>query len=182
MIPIDGIDDEPTGSREDRRVADSLDLRRGVRAVVVDTADRILLVRFEFPPHFTHQRVWATPGGGVEEGEDEIEALRRELAEELGLDDPDIGPVIWTRTHVFPMSNGQDGQQERFHLVRTPPFEPQPGLTEAELRAEHVTGIRWWTVDELAASDEVFAPRRLAELVRSLLVEGPPAAPIDTGV
>ena len=36
-------------------------LRDAVRALVLDEADRVLLVRFEFPRWVG----WATPGGGV---------------------------------------------------------------------------------------------------------------------
>ena len=56
----------------------ALRLRDAVRAVVVDPDDRVLLVRFEFP----HWIGWATPGGGVDSGETDEAAIRRELAEE----------------------------------------------------------------------------------------------------
>ena len=42
--------------------------------------------------------------------------------------------------------------------------------------------MRWWTLEELDEAEEVFAPRRLPVLLRSLLSEGPPAQPIDVGV
>ena len=67
-------------------------------------------------------------------------------------------------------------------LVRTPAFEPEPRFTPEQLAAEYVTGIRWWTQEELAASDELFAPRRLPELVAALLRDGPPGEPVDVGV
>src|SRR5262245_50878496 len=62
-------------------MAGELRLRRGVRAVVLDDHDRVLLVHFEFarPPHEVAE-LWATPGGGVEDGEDDRGALARELA------------------------------------------------------------------------------------------------------
>jgi len=47
---------------------------------VVDPADRVLLVRFEFP----HWTGWATPGGGVDPGETDDEALRRSSARRSG--------------------------------------------------------------------------------------------------
>ena len=159
-----------------------LDLREAVRAVIVDEAERILLVRFEFPPQFEDEVVWAAPGGGIEAGEDDRSALERELLEEVGLTDATIGPLIWTRTHVIPMSTGHDGQRERFYLVRTVSFAPRPALGEEQLRGEFVTGLRWWALDELTRADGVFAPRRLPELLRSLVVDGPPHVPIEVGV
>lgn len=150
-----------------------------MRAVVLDPTDRILLVRFEFPT----KALWATPGGGIDEGETDEAAILRELAEEAGLLDVELGPWIWTRTHVFPFESGRwDGQSERFVLVRVPVFEPAPQFTADELAAEYVTGIRWWTQEELAASDELFAPRRLPELVAALLRDGPPREPLDAGI
>src|SRR5918994_5908100 len=75
-------------------------LRDAVRAVLLDNEDRALLVRFEFP----HWTGWATPGGGVHAGETDEEALRRELAEETGLTELVLGPVVWTRTHLFELA------------------------------------------------------------------------------
>jgi 8-oxo-dGTP pyrophosphatase MutT (NUDIX family) len=146
---------------------------------VVDDDDRVLLVRFDFGDRV----VWATPGGGIEEGESDEHAIRRELVEEAGLDDFELGPLVWTRTHHVPLGGGRwDGQSERYYLVRTPAFEPTPHLTWEELRSEGMTDVRWWTSDELRASDALFAPRRLPLLVRTLLVEGPPAEPLDVGL
>ncbi len=154
-------------------------IRQGVRAVVLDPADRVLLVRFQFP----ETSLWATPGGGIDEGESPEEAIVRELAEEVGLDEVELGPWIWTREHVFPFLDGRwDGQAERFVFVRTPAFEPAPRFTVEQLAAEYVAGMRWWTPDELEASDELFAPRRLPELVAALLRDGPPGEPVDVGV
>jgi ADP-ribose pyrophosphatase YjhB (NUDIX family) len=156
-----------------------LRIRPAARAVVLDTDDRILLVRFEFPA----MSMWATPGGGIEPGESPEEAIRRELAEETGLDDFEVGPAIWERLHIVPFIGGQwDGQRELYHLVRVPAFIPEPRHSWEQLNAEYVFEIRWWTQSELAAATEVFAPRRLPELVRELLRCGPPDEPLDAGV
>ena len=154
-------------------------LRRATRAIVLDEADRILLVCFDFGDRV----VWATPGGGIEDGETDEHALRRELEEEAGLDDFELGPLVWTRTHHVPLGSGRwDGQKERYYVVRTPPFEPAPLLSWEELRTEGMTAVRWWTLAELEAAEELFAPRRLPLLVRELLLHGPPAEPVDVGV
>ncbi|MGH9136089.1 MAG: NUDIX hydrolase [Acidimicrobiales bacterium] len=168
-----------------------LRIREAVRAVVIDPDGRVLLVRWEFPDRpalgYPAVSVWGTPGGGIEADEEVEPALRRELSEELGLDDPRIGPQIWERLHVIPFLDGRwDGQHDRFFLVESPAFEPAPRLSTALLRAELLTHIRWWTQAELATfvptDTELFAPRRLPGLVASLLSDGAPTNPIDTGV
>ena len=156
-----------------------LRLRQAARAIVLDPDDRILLVGFELP----HVTLWETPGGGLIGDETHEQAVRRELREEAGLEDVELGPVVWLRTHVVPMGDGRwDGQAERFYLVRAPAFEPAPGLSWDELRAEGMTDIRWWALDELEETTELLAPRRLPLLLRELLRDGPPAEPIDVGV
>jgi 8-oxo-dGTP diphosphatase len=154
-------------------------LRQAARAIVLDPADRILLVEFTFPDSV----VWATPGGGLADGETDADALRRELSEEAGLEEVDIGPLVWNRTHLQPFGQGRwDGQVERFYVVRAPAFEPAPRLSWQELRLEGVSAVRWWDLDDLEATRTLFAPRRLPALVRGLLLHGPPAEPVDVGL
>ena len=144
----------------------------------MDDDDRVLLMHFQFP----EWTLWATPGGGVEPGESLEVAIRRELKEEVGLVDVELGPVIWERTHEFEFAE-YSGQHEKFFLVHTSTDVIAPTFSKQELLAERLTGSRWWTVREIReASDEQFAPRRLAALLETLLKNGPPETVIDTGV
>jgi 8-oxo-dGTP diphosphatase len=154
-------------------------IRDAVRAIVLDPADRTVLVHFDFG----RRQVWAAPGGGVDPGESDEEALRRELAEETGLRDPRIGPLVWTREHIFENPLGvHDGQRERYYVVRTEPFELRPQLTPEQLLSEYVTGVRWWTIDEVVASSETFAPRDLGHQLRLLTKGELPDQPVAVGV
>lgn len=53
-------------------------LTMGVRAIVLD-GDSVLLIRHSYVPG------WHLPGGGVDKGETLVEAMKREVREEVGL-------------------------------------------------------------------------------------------------
>jgi double-stranded uracil-DNA glycosylase len=148
--------------------------RPAVRALILDHHGRTLLVRWPRPGG---SAFWVTPGGGIEPGESDHEALSRELGEELGAPDLTIGPCLWTREFTFPWRDAWYRQRERHYLVRAEPADLRIADTIDDVVDEH----RWWTADEIAASDELFAPARLAELLRGLAANGPPPTPIDVG-
>jgi TDG/mug DNA glycosylase family protein len=158
--------------------ASGLPVRPAVRAVVLDPNDHVLLVRFDF----SDKSVWAPPGGGIDEGETPEQAIVRELAEESGLHELELGPCVWTREHRHLNFTGWGGQAEQIFLVRTDRFEPAPLLTAEELAAEGIGAQRWFSLDELATESMRFAPRRLPALLSELVEHGPPAEPIDVGV
>lgn len=137
--------------------------RQAVRGLVLDPAGRVLLTRFAHP--VTGEVWWATAGGGVDPGESDEQALRRELHEEAGIDAFELGPVVHTREHTFAWARTLYHQYERFYLVRVDAFEPTPTI---DLVPEGVTEVRWWTRDELAAPPERLVPDDLPELVRTL--------------
>ena len=151
-------------------------IRQSVRVLLLDESDRVLLVRFWDGDHSW----WCTPGGGVEQGETDEAAAHREISEELGAADVELGPCIWTRRHAGIFRGQPFDQSERIYLGRVTAFEPHPS---PEALLEHEPGdIRWWSVDQLMTEDAEFAPRRLPMLVERLLTDGPPAAPVDVGV
>ncbi len=76
-------------------------LIRAVGAVIRDADGRLLLVQRGHEPA---KGQWTVPGGHVEPGESDAEALRREVREETGLD-VEVGPVAGTL------------RRERFHIT-----------------------------------------------------------------
>lgn len=166
-----------------------LRIRPAVRAVVTDPDRRVLLVHFDFRNDDLPTGLWACPGGGLDPGESPAAGLARELREELGLDVADPGSPVWWKEHVFAMRRW-DGQQDTYYWIDVEPFEPRPALSRAELRAEHLDDLRWWTYEEVQQAqrryDEgrvddpdhvIFSPRRLGHLLNDLLRERRPASP-----
>ncbi|WP_340375991.1 NUDIX hydrolase [Streptomyces sp. SS7] len=151
-------------------------LRKVARVVLLDPQDRILLLHGHEPDDPSDDW-WFTPGGGVEGDETREQAALRELVEETGITEVELGPVLWRRTCSFPFAGRRWDQDEWYYLARTTVTTTgATALTELERRS--VAGARWWTCQELGRAHETVYPTRLAELLGRLLDEGPPARPV----
>lgn len=151
-------------------------LRCSARLVVLDELGRVLLLRFERssrPGEFG----WCTPGGGLNPDESFEDAARRELWEETGLRDVELGPCVWTRDLVFEIFGEPVRSDERYFLVRVPGNEVDVSNMEELERGLH-RGHRWWSAEELVATDELVFPEVMAELLRPLAAGRVPAAPV----
>lgn len=60
--------------------ANGFTIRKAARAVVIDKDDNVALL------HVSKNNYYKLPGGGLEDGEDKVTALRRECQEEIGCD------------------------------------------------------------------------------------------------
>jgi ADP-ribose pyrophosphatase YjhB (NUDIX family) len=111
-------------------------------ALCVD-AGRVLLARRAVAPF---QGFWDIPGGFLDEGEDPLDGLRRELREETGLEvEPDRFLGIWMDRY------GGDSTAEAtlnlYWTARVVGGEAAP--------ADDVSELRWFDPDELPAADEL---------------------------
>jgi 8-oxo-dGTP pyrophosphatase MutT (NUDIX family) len=154
--------------------------RVGARVLVVDAAERVLLLHGRDPADPAAGAWWFTPGGGLDDGEDARAAAARELAEETGLAGVELGPPVWVRTVEFGFLGLRYRQQETFFLVRVPSHEVDTaGWTQVE--RDSVDEFRWWSLPELARTTDVVHPSRIGAELRRLLDEGPPPQPLDVG-
>lgn len=142
--------------------------RQAGRVLLVDEEGRVLLLSGSDPDDPAAPGWWFTPGGGAERGESVEAAARRELAEETGLHLDRLGPVVYERRTAFCFGGVDYDQDETYFLARAARFEPDPARrTEAERRV--LTGHRWWSLEELTATDETVYPPGLATILKGAL-------------
>ena len=129
-----------------------------VVAAVVRQEGHLLVTRRLDRPDGRGQ--WEFPGGKVEPGESEPEALRREIAEELGCA-IEVGPLLLRHVHRYP----EREVELAFYAARFPGGETPRALGVAE--------IAWAEVGTLAAYDFLEADRAvLGELDRASQAHG----------
>ena len=134
--------------------------RWGARVLLLDAANRLLLVRGH-DPHEPERSFWFTPGGGIEGDETPREAAVRELAEETGyvLEPHELAGPVWRRTAVFDFASRPYTQHEQIFVGRLADAERR-ARTEADLTAdehEALDELAWLSRDDLLAETrEVF--------------------------
>jgi 8-oxo-dGTP diphosphatase len=141
-------------------MAEEPKLRRAARLLVVDSRNRVLLVQYA---RSSGQRYWATPGGGLEDGETFEEAAAREALEELGVRNPTLA-ALSAKTADFEFVDGEVHQMEKFFFLHLESLEFDAQVREAHDR-EGILEARWWSLADLSNSNESIFPDKLAEIV-----------------
>lgn len=142
-------------------IFDYVDHDRNIaRAVVYDESGQLYFVRAERDDDFGKATLIETAGGGVEEGEDLLTAVKRELKEELGINVAvicKIGVVsdYYNLIHRHNINN--------YFLCRVESFGDKK-LTEDEIKSFHLSTLKL-SYEEAVKEYEYRSNTRLGKLV-----------------
>ena len=105
-----------------------------------------------------YPNVWDLPGGLIEAGESELEALTRELHEELG-----VHIVVGTAAHLCRVALGPPEEPAVVSAWLVPDWQGSPTNVAPE---EH-DDIGWFGLDELPPPAHAVVRSALVEAIRS---------------
>ncbi len=115
--------------------------REAARVVCLDDSGRVLLMHWR--DRIDGHQLWEPPGGGVEPGEEPIDAVRREWVEETGLPVPQLAARATTVARDVFWAGGRLVAEETFFLARMPEAQtPEPAALTASERVEYL-GSAW---------------------------------------
>ena len=153
--------------------------RLTARVLLLDPRDRILLMKGRLPSARDRPGAWFPIGGGVEPGETLIDAAAREIREETGVGDFEIGPIVWNRQGILELEAGHPRLfKERYVVARCAGAEPSRKGWNA-LERELIDDIRWWTRQDLLLTPERVFPPGLGERLGDILAGRFPPEPVE---
>jgi 8-oxo-dGTP pyrophosphatase MutT (NUDIX family) len=143
-------------------------IRKTARVLLFDPAGRLLLVRMHDPEvaeengEVVAEAYWVTVGGEIDPGEDITTAALREIREETGFSDVRLGPVVWYAEQVLHVRGEARLFQEHYVIAHTDETDwNTAGWTADEHRV--IQHLKWWEMDALFQSGEIFFPSSLKE-------------------
>jgi 8-oxo-dGTP pyrophosphatase MutT (NUDIX family) len=142
--------------------------RVGARVLLLDRADRVLLIHALDPGDPEHHW-WELPGGGVEGGENEADAARRELAEECGILLTGLGRKLWVRESRFRYRGRDHHRIDHVYLARTASTAEQVPPRPTDNERAGLIARRWWSPTELHRCPDKLLPHNLPHLLDDIL-------------
>lgn len=138
-------------------------------AIVLIKDGKILLVKRGYPPGLGK---WSVPGGVIEAGERLVEAAKRELKEETGLEAEPIG-ILWVLNNIV---YDREGKVLYHYLVVDMLFDS--ATVRGEMRpGSDVVDVSWFDINEVLELPDV--SRTTKRLVTRIQKHGLVTLPID---
>ena len=166
------------GSSNDRKNPKNLPIvQRQIVSGFIFSNDNKILLGHKRDRGGVFSKLWHTPGGGVEGGEDEISALHREMAEETGLD---ISPAKIKKVYT---GSGADERtlasgETVWCEMAFNNYEVKIDAPAAEIKIsddDDLTDLRWFAADEIIESEQMSETLKTLQKIGFLKSTGEPS-------
>lgn len=153
----------------------AIDIRYTARALILNEQKHILLMKIEDDITIDTSRLddhfWVTIGGTIEKGENEKQAVTREVKEETGIENLTVGELVFYGEHTLLFNHFPVRQFEKFYFVYVKEEQMHQGnLTENEKRI--FRDIQFWPIQKLLSTTEVVYPCSLGKELALVFNEG----------
>jgi 8-oxo-dGTP pyrophosphatase MutT (NUDIX family) len=137
--------------------------------ILISPSGRVLLIKVRNTMRTgLDSPCWITPGGGMDPGETIAETALREIAEETGIVDVRLGPVIWYGEDSRRSGDWGVLFREHFIIAHTAAETLARGGWTAHEK-DQILEMRWWAPADLSACREVVYPPNLKSDLPALL-------------
>lgn len=140
--------------------------RKAARLLVISPSRKVLLFKFTHTQDaLAGTSHWATPGGGLEQGETFHAAAMRELHEETGLQASAMGEAVAHRRVELLLPSGETvlAVEQYFVVHAVDQALSRSGWSphERQVMANHY----WWSIEELRSTNERVWPQGLIDML-----------------
>ncbi|MEM2007214.1 MAG: NUDIX hydrolase [Sulfolobales archaeon] len=139
-------------------------------AAVLMLDDRILLIKRKYPPAVGK---WSLPGGVIEPGEGLVDAARRELKEETGLEAEPLG-VLWVLNNIVLDASGK----VKYHYLIIDILFDGRTIHGVPRASGDASDVDWFSLSEVKQRNDV--SRTVKKLVLRIESRGLAYIPLDS--
>lgn len=163
-------------------------IRNSIKSVLLNEKNELLLVHTD-DKNIKNKNgkynggFWQMIGGKIEDGEDYISAIKREIFEETSIteDKLEIGPVVFKGKMVLNLNGELNEIRQSFAVVRTSASTVSlENLTEDEKPV--AKRLKWFSYDEIKNCDEIIYPVVLPDYLKDIIEKKYPSGVLEIDI